>query len=164
MAPKTAMRSAMRKLEYHGQTRKGPNGVQQRTPEYGIYRAMINRCHLETDRGYRWYGARGIRVCERWRESFSAFLHDMGPRPAGLTLERSNNDGNYEPANCRWASRRDQRRNTRGRLRMLTVNGETHCATEWAERMGIQPATLYARLRKGWSVARAVTAPLRGSS
>ena len=85
----------------------------QHFSEYKTWRRMRDRCLTPTCHDYQEYGARGITVCERWRQSFSAFFEDMGPRPEGLTLERTNNNGNYEPGNCKWATLKEQSRNTR---------------------------------------------------
>ena len=76
---------------------------------------MIQRCTNQHNPTYRWYGARGIDVCDRWKNSFDAFLEDMGRRPDGLSLDREDNDGNYEPGNCRWATKLEQMHNKRQR-------------------------------------------------
>lgn len=92
----------------HGQA---PRGHGNRL--YWVWAAMIGRCERPADKEYARYGGRGIRVCRRWRDSFEDFASDMGPRPAGLTLERNDVDGDYEPGNCRWATWREQRMNQR---------------------------------------------------
>lgn len=80
-------------------------------PEYRSYRSMLSRCCIPSAAGYEYYGGRGIEVCERWKESFWNFLEDMGERPEGMTLDRLDADGNYEPGNCQWACKRTQARN-----------------------------------------------------
>ncbi len=86
----------------------------ERSAEYHTWDCMIQRCTNKNNTGWRYYGGRGIMVCKRWH-NFSNFLVDMGKRPIGLTLDRINNDGNYEPGNCRWATRSEQNRNQRKR-------------------------------------------------
>ena len=108
IAKRTATRKANRTLvtHGHGSTREGRSGT------YQAWSNMIQRCTNPKRREYKYYGARGITVCERWR-SFENFLADMGERPEGLTLDRINNDGNYEPGNCRWVDWETQQSNRR---------------------------------------------------
>lgn len=126
--------------------------------EYVSWLAMKARCFRPDDRCYADYGGRGITVCDRWANSFEDFLADMGPRPKGMTLERLNGDGNYEPENCTWATLKTQNRNTR-RNRLLTFHGRTQCLSAWAEELGLHPGKAAKRLKLGWSVERTFTTP-----
>ena len=95
---------------------RGRSAVYQskRVPEYSVWKSVRNRCNNPKNEHYQWYGARGIKVCERW-DSYENFIADMGPRPSNKhSIERVNNDGNYEPANCKWATKLEQSRNRRG--------------------------------------------------
>lgn len=132
------------------------------TLEYGIWCSMIQRCHNENRDRYKWYGKRGIRVCDRWRESFEAFIEDMGPRPSlKHSIERIDNEKGYEPDNCVWATKVVQRRNRRGVKRFL-YNGKMLMLSEIAEQCGINLYTLQNRVNVlGWTVERAVSQPKR---
>ena len=126
--------------------------------EYSSYHSMLQRCYNPKQKWFKNYGGRGIKVCDRWRESFEAFLEDMGPRPEGLLLERIRNDGDYEPGNCKWATRSEQMRNTRV-TRQLTWNGETRVIVAWAEKLGIPAQIIHSRLFAGWTEAEALGTP-----
>jgi len=128
-----------------------------KTAEYGVWRKMRGRCESPSDARHSYYGARGINVCERWK-SFEAFLADMGERPSPLhSLDRINVDGNYEPGNCRWATRKEQNRNTRRNV-FITFQGEKRIVSEWAEKLGINYQTLCTRLFElRWPVAIALS-------
>ena len=126
---------------------------------YASWNGMVQRTTNPNDARFADYGGRGIRMCDRWRKSFEAFLADMGDRPTPEhSLDRIDVNGNYEPGNCRWATRKEQQRNQRGNVR-LTHNGETLCIAEWAERLGIEYCVIETRLRRGWSVERALSKP-----
>jgi hypothetical protein len=127
-------------------------------PEWRSWATAKMRCFNEVNQNYKYYGGRGITMCEEWRTSFKVFLRDMGPRPAGTTLDRIDTNGNYEPSNCRWATKRQQHDNRRDN-RNLTHNGETKILSEWARHAGILPSTLGRRLTAGWSMERALEKP-----
>jgi hypothetical protein len=133
------------------------------TPEYKIWSLMIQRCNNPKRSQYRFYGGRGIRVCERWLKP-EGFLADMGPRPGpGFSVDRyPDKEGNYEPGNCRWATRLEQANNSRWN-RHLTLNGEVKTMAEWSRATGIKLATIHARLKKGWTEHRALTERVRGN-
>ena len=122
------------------------------------WRSMRKRCTYKTDPEYRNYGGRGIEVCERWLNSFEAFLEDMGESPEGYTIERDDPNGNYEPGNCRWATRLEQSRNRRVN-RYVEYNNERLCLAEWGERIGLSGSAIGSRLDRGWSVEEALTKP-----
>jgi hypothetical protein len=133
----------------------------QREPEYPIYAAMKQRCYNTNCAEYENYGGRGIGVFQEWRDSFEAFIRDVGRRPSPEhSLDRyPDNDGNYEPGNVRWATIAEQQRNKRNNV-MLTFNNETRCAADWADHLGMKRHTLDGRLKDGWSVERALTTPV----
>lgn len=115
-----------------------------RSPEWRAWRAMVARCTVPTNGSYPNYGGRGISVCDRWR-TFENFIADMGPRPPGTTLDRyPNNNGNYEPGNCRWATRSQQDSNKRTTV-MVTFEGKTKTYSEWARELGTHPSVIRRR-------------------
>ncbi len=124
------------------------------SPEYGTWAQMWNRCTNPANGNWPNYGARGITVCDRWK-SFEAFLADMGPRPAGTTLDRINNNGNYEPENCRWATVAEQNGNRRTTV-WIERNDKRQSLAAWAREVGISSACLSMRLRAGWPIERAL--------
>ncbi len=128
------------------------------SPEYKSWVNMHQRCDNPKHRDYHRYGGRGIRVCEAWRD-FAKFYADMGQRMHGtISLDRIDNDGQYEHANCRWATRKQQQRNMRSN-RVITFNGLTMTLAAWAEKIGITDDSLGRRLKKHWSIERALTTP-----
>jgi hypothetical protein len=148
------IREGAPRIKRHGFARGG----QDRT-EYKIWRDMRQRCQDPKSINYADYGGRGIKVCERW-ESFIAFLEDMGLRPSGdHTLDRKNNDGNYEPGNCRWATRKEQHMNRRNTV-YLEFNNQRKPLKQWAEELGLDHYLIRNRLKKGWSVEKALTEPV----
>lgn len=125
------------------------------TPTYNTWAQMHQRCEDKLHTHYANYGGRGIKVCARWRK-YENFLADMGERPAGHSLDRyPDNNGNYEPSNCRWATQKQQARNRRG-LRIVQFNGESMCLAEVLERTGLSRNALVSRLDRGLSVDAAV--------
>ena len=126
------------------------------TRVYSIWRTMKNRCLLKTDPFYHAYGARGIKVCARWLESFENFYADMGDPPsADHSIDRRDGNGDYEPGNCRWATVLEQA-NNRSSNRLLRIGEETASLAEWSRRTGIAPSTIRERLVRGWSPERAL--------
>lgn len=129
-------------------------------PLFHVWRAMVARCTRPTHSHWKWYGARGITVCERWL-IFENFKADMGERPDGYSIERINNDGNYEPDNCVWANAHAQACSRRSNeTAMMEMGGERLSAAEWARRTGIPQSTLCMRLKRGWSHEKALTTPI----
>ncbi len=123
---------------------------------YRIWQAMLNRCRNPNTPNFARYGGRGIRVCPAW-EKFERFHADMGEAPPGMSIDRIDNDGNYEPGNCRWATRFTQARN-KSTNRVIQFNGQSMCLKQWAERLGMDQASLAERIQK-WGLERALTTP-----
>lgn len=130
--------------------------------EYIIWCGMKSRCFNAKNKRFTDYGGRGIRVCNRWIHSFPNFLADMGKKPTKKhTLERKNNNGNYTPRNCRWATIREQQHNRRDN-RILTHNGKSLCMEVWAGMLGCKGGTIFQRLKRGWTVSDAVSVHVGG--
>jgi hypothetical protein len=129
-----------------------------RRSEYTAWANMIQRCTNPKHPSFKWYGARGVTVHPPWRLSFRVFLADVGPKPSPeLTLERRNNDGNYEPGNVYWATFKAQNNNRRGNLVLVKVEGESHNLSEWAQINDISIGTIWNRRHAGMSLEEAVT-------
>ena len=124
------------------------------TPTYKSWSEMIARCSNPKSKIYRYYGGRGIAVCERWR-SFENFLADMGERPPERSLDRIDTNGNYEPKNCRWATKVQQMRNMRSN-HLIEYHGEMLPLIVVAERVGINSSTLATRLDRGMPLEKAL--------
>lgn len=151
--------AVIRPMSLAESTKHGHAG-KHRTATYFAWQSMLNRCLNPKVESYPRYGGRGIVVCERWR-IFSLFLEDMGPVPPGLSLDRIDNDGHYEPRNCRWATAEQQAGN-RSNARVIEIGGERLHLAELARRHGLRSDTLKNRLDAGWSVDDAVGTPVRG--
>lgn len=131
-----------------------------KTREYGRWNSMVQRCINPQVASYPRYGGRGITVCDRWR-TFENFLADMGPIPSPeYQIDRIDNQGDYSPENCRWADRRTQM-NNKGCTCWIEWRGERKPLTNWADVTGIPACEIHRRLKRGWSVDRALTQPLR---
>lgn len=131
--------------------------MQSKTPEYRAWRAMIQRCSDTNTPYYHRYGGRGIRVCHRWRTSFASFIKDVGIRPSSQhSLDRfPEKNGNYEPGNVRWATRKEQQQNIRTNCN-VTHDGETLCAAEWGRRFKVSPVVISLIARLGCTIDHAI--------
>lgn len=127
-----------------------------RTDVYGIWANILYRCNTATAHQYNLYGGRGIAVCKEWQESFEAFAEHMGPRPAGASVDRIDNNGNYEPGNVRWATAKEQADNRRNTIRILGMTVE-----EAAKATSLPLTTIKNRVRRGWPAERIISQPRR---
>lgn len=130
------------------------------TAEYTAWVAMKARCYNQNHKSHPDYGGRGITVCRRWRQSYPAFLSDMGRKPDGACLERKNNARGYSPSNCIWATRQDQANNRRDN-RLVSFGTTSLTLKQWSRKIGIGWTTIRWRLDKGWTAAKALTTPPR---
>lgn len=154
-------REAISRTGSHANLKHGHKRGGKETPEYRAWAGMLRRCHNPNLPAYEDYGARGIRVCRRWRSSFENFLMDLGFRPGKeFSLGRIDNNGGYTPKNVRWETLKQQDRNRRSN-RFITAMGETLTLVEWSERTGIGRTTLRRRIDLGWLPEDVVRKPLR---
>lgn len=147
-------RTPNRRIQYkHGMTN---------TRLFNIWQSMKERCNTPTSHAYKWYGGRGIKICDEWENDFMAFYNwaiNNGYKEI-LSIDRIDVNGNYEPSNCRWATTKAQANNKRTN-RFLTLNGETHTMAEWGIITGIKDYNIENRLNKyGWSVEKTLTTPV----
>lgn len=138
-------------------TTHGHSRLEHVSKTYRIWMAMHSRCENPKQENFKFYGGHGIVICPRWKD-FRNFLMDMGECPSGYTIERVNNNGNYEPSNCVWATRSVQLENKRS-TKHVTINGETHCVAYWVRKFGVWRNTYDNRIKRGWTALRALGLP-----
>ena len=131
------------------------------TDEYNIRVLMIDRCYNPKNKGYANYGGRGIIVCERWLESIVNFVEDMGPRLSReLSIDRIDNNGNYEPGNCKWATNEEQNNNQRTNI-VITARGKSQTAAQWGRELNINSYVLRHRYHAGWNHEDIINTPIK---
>ncbi len=137
----------------HGDAADGKTSV-----EWNAWSGMKGRCYNRNyEKVWKHYGGRGIKVCDRWLHSYAAFLEDMGRRPSdGHSLDRIDNDGDYCPENCRWATKKEQAMNRRSGV---LIGGKTYA--QWSKETGIREDTFAARINRGWTLERTIKQPVR---
>lgn len=129
--------------------------------ERNSWKGMQERCYDKRHKNFKSYGGRGITVCKRWRDNFEAFYEDMGPRPTPKhSIERMDNNGNYEPKNCKWATDEEQHLNTR-RTVFVEVEGKMVHLQKYVKGLGLNPNRVYNRLKLGWTLEDAITIPIK---
>jgi hypothetical protein len=126
------------------------------TSTYNSWVGMKQRCLNPKNPKFSIYGNRGISVCDRWLKSFENFLEDMGNAPDRMSIERIDNNGNYEPKNCKWATNKEQSNNRRSN-KLITYKGETLGVCEWSKRLGAGISLVTYRLKQGWNPISAIT-------
>ena len=135
---------------------------------YRVWDSMKKRCYNPNSQGYKYYGGKGITICDEWKNNFKSFHdwafangYDENAEYMKCTIDRIDTNGNYEPSNCRWVDVKSQERNRKNNI-FITYKNETHCIGEWAEILGINYITLHQRIRKyNWSIERAFTTSVR---
>ena len=127
-----------------------------KTPEYKVWHGIIQRCYNPKSPNYKYYGARGITVCDEWRNSVETFYADMGPRTSPAhSIERRVNDLGYSPENCYWATLKEQNRNRRLN-HLITMHNTTACLSVWLEVLGVSHSTFKGRKQRGWTDEQAL--------
>lgn len=129
---------------------------------HNIWSGMRARCYCETDYHFKWYGGRGIKMADEWRDNYASFKEwalSSGYEPC-LSIDRVDNNGDYTPENCRWVTQKEQSNNTR-RNHYISAFGETLTLTQWAEKTSIAAPTIRRRLKSGWTPEEALTKPIR---
>ena len=139
-----------------------------KTRLYKVYRGMISRCLEKTNKEYSNYGARGITICDEWKNNFLAFRdwalnngYDENAKRGECTIDRINVNGNYEPSNCRWINLKLQAKNTTRTIK-ISYKGKTQCLKDWAEELKIDYQTLRKKLKKGYSFEKSIKYNLSG--
>lgn len=127
--------------------------------EFNIWQSMKDRCYNQNNIRYKNYGGRGVVVCDRWVNSFKNFYCDMG-NSNGLSIDRIDVYGNYEPSNCRWANAKTQSRNRTNNAKFTYLN-ETLCMSEWCEKINMPTSTFLNRINRGWSIDKTIETPIR---
>ena len=129
---------------------------------YRIWKNMKSRCYCENRSNYKFYGGRGIAICNEWKNDFMKFYQwaiENGYKD-GLTIDRIDNNGNYTPENCKWENQKEQFRNRRT-SKMIFYNGKNKCLSYWGEIYGIKTHTLLARINRGWSFEKSINEKVR---
>lgn len=129
------------------------------SPTYRAYYSMLGRCSEKPSKYKANYWDRGIKVCDRWMQSFENFFEDMGARPDGYSLDRTDNDKGYSPENCRWIPVGDQSKNRRVCV-FIEIDGVRKSLPDWAEASGMERSVLYNRISRGWDPVKAITIPV----
>ena len=144
-------------------TKKSTTHGLSKHPLYRVWKAVKRRCYNKDTDAYQNYGGRGIIICDEWRDDFQAFYGwaMANGYKEGLTIDRINNNGNYEPCNCRWITRKEQNNNTRRNV-LIEYKGKTNTVTEWCTILNVKYAAVVRRLRRGWSIERALETETRG--
>lgn len=156
-APKPLGKMANSVVGRNGRIYKLKPDANKRHDLYGIWSGMKNRCYNRRGQDFKHYGGRGIKVCARWKNNFKRFVLDMGMRPTSKhELDRINNSGNYEPGNCKWATRFEQMQHTR-RTRIVTISGESKTISQWGRESKSSVRLVHQRISDGWNPKIAVS-------